>query len=504
MALRTKRVITAAGFRPAGLRRFSEAALGTWPGQAGNPVGFAAAPAVSSVWAGGTRPGAWPGSFTGGGPISTAAYASANPTIWTSGTPGNPKIVAFVDFDTPGSNNSISNDGADHASLANALHDVTFFGCRFQGSAFTGAFDVECWKNNSSNIAFIYCSFTPRRTAGPFYSKVLSPGVLDVAQPGSWPSGSVGTGITDFGGGISPINGGTNGGLYQTPILSSAAFGLGIGSTAGTYMIVDHCDFWGNNFGISPSSIYTSGTPSASTTPITISDCWIHDSRFPACPSWDPTFNYIADTTFFLGAYVQGSDNNEYLALINSGPSSGGAVNPVGDVTGHWGFHDTNDHTNGISFAQGTDPAQYNWTIRHCTIASLGNTRALGWQSTNFNYQNNKMINNYLSGYNDSVDMGTIAVGSINTGWVFTDNIFATDLPFTNTVIDHSGSSPNGVTQTQFSNTGAFAGANNLWRRNILKIYPGDTWSGFNAFDGQFVMPNGAGGSHFSTVDWAS
>ena len=156
-----------------------------FPGQAGNLVGHTRTPTSAPArWPGGTWPGSWPGSFTGGGPTTTGAYATANPTIWTNGTPGNPKIISFVDFDASSGPNAISIDGTDHNSYAFGIHDVTFVGCRFQSCAIASEFNVECWKTGSSNIAFYYCSMTPRRTAGPFFSKVNSPAVLDVSNPG--------------------------------------------------------------------------------------------------------------------------------------------------------------------------------------------------------------------------------------------------------------------------------------------------------------------------------
>ena len=45
---------------------------------------------------------------------------------------------------------------------------------------------------------------------------------------------------------------------------------------------------------------------------------------------WNASFPYR------IGAHVQGSDNKEYVALKNSGPGNGNAVNPVGDKTGTW------------------------------------------------------------------------------------------------------------------------------------------------------------------------
>jgi hypothetical protein len=451
--------------------------IGTpFPGQPGNPVGFAAAPGFNT----GANPN---GAGQLSAPISTAAYASSPGFV--NGTPGNPTKIMFVDFDGAGYSNSISSDGL--GGGGKAIHDITFIGCRFQSCSQATNYNVECFKSGSSNITFSYCSMTPRRTAGPFYSKVISPAVLDVTVPGAWPSASVGTGANDLGGGVSPITGG-GAGAYQVPYLSSPETALAIGTAFGTYMIVDHCDLWGSGFAISGAG--------NSTTPHTITDNWMHDNRFPIAPSWDQFFPYVADTVNNTGAIVAGSNGQNYLCLI-----SNTGVNPVGDKTGHWGdnanrsgfFYTTNDHSEGLGYAQGTLPAPANWTIRHNTIASLGNTEAFPWQSTVTTFQNIVMINNYLSGFNNVADFGTDAAGGPNTGWVVTDNIFATDLKFNNCMRDGTHQS----TRSQFTSTG------NLWRRNKLRVYPGDTWSTstIRRFDGQFVLP--MAGSHFGTTDWA-
>jgi hypothetical protein len=103
------------------------------------------------------------------------------------------------------------------------------------------------------------------------------------------------------------------------------------------------------------------------------------------------------------------------------------------------------------------------------------------------------MINNYLSGYSNTIDLGTDAAGSANTGWVFTDNIIATDIAFVNCT--RQGTFQSYATQ--------FTGTGNVWRRNKFKVYPGDTWStvGQLAANDQYVLP--ASGSSFSTSDWA-
>ena len=248
--------------------------IGTpFPGQPGNPVGFALRLRASTLE-----------------PIQTALgqlSCAESPRQLTplspgfvNGTPGNPTKIMFVDFDGGGYGNSISSDGL--GGGGKAIHDITFIGCRFQSCSQATNYNVECFKSGSSNITFSYCSMTPRRTAGPFYSKVISPAVLDVTVPGAWPSASVGTGANDLGGGVSPITGG-GAGAYQVPYLSSPETALAIGTAFGTYMIVDHCDLWGSGFAISGAG--------NSTTPHTITDNWMHDNRFPIAPSCKPVFS---------------------------------------------------------------------------------------------------------------------------------------------------------------------------------------------------------------------
>jgi hypothetical protein len=465
---------------------FATHGLGTitaFPGQpvgasVPNPVGFAAAPG-------------WPGSFQNGigvwaglpNPCSMSQLATFLGGSIPSGSPGTPREIKFLDIDGGGSSNSISADGAGHG----AIHDVSFIGCRFQAASIRSSYNVDCFTVGSNNIMFSYCSMTPRRTAGPFYSKVPSPAVFDIAVPGSWPSSSVGTGLQDQGGGVAPLAGG-GAGTYQTPYLSGSAFSIAIGATTGTYLIVDHCDMWGNAYGVSGAA--------TSTTPVTVTDSWMHDNRFPTAPVWDPKFPYIADTTFLTGAYVVGSDGNNYLCAINNT-----GINPVGDVTGHWVSFSTNDHSEVLGYSQGGGPPPANWTVRHNTMATLGNTGVFVWQTTTGHYQNISMVNNYLSGTGEVIDLGTLASGGANTGWVFTDNIFATDLRFVHTCIDHSVQ----PIRPQFTRTG------NVWRRNKLQLYPGSgaTYASILApFDGQFAIPQPPRFAtwpkdFFSTRDWA-
>jgi hypothetical protein len=466
-----------AAFISAGVAQPSPPFGHPFPGELGNPVGHAAEPT-------------WPGSFQNGigtyaglaNPCTMAQLAAFFGGTIPSGSLGSPTQIKYIDIDGGGNTNPITTTGMDSGP---ALHDVSFIGCRFQSAAVVQGFNVECYKSGSSNIAFSYCSMVPRRTAGPYFSKVLSPAVFDVTQPGSWPSGSVGTGLYDLGGGVAPVAGG-GAGTYQTPYLSAALASLGLGTTFGNYMVVDHCDMWGQAFGIE-------GT--TSTTPTTITDNWMHDNRFPGPPIWDSTFTYSgapfsggSPTT--ASALVSGSNGHIYGCMVASSLNN----NPVGDGGVHWQqWQNSGDHSEVLGFTQGSYQPPWNWTIKHNTMATLGNTLVFVWAITNFNYQNISMINNYMSGTNKVVDLGTLALGAPNTGWVFTDNIFATDLFFAGAVGDHATQ----PIQSQFTSTG------NLWRRNKLRIYPGDNWSDRRILghDGQFVLPGN--GNVFRTTDWA-
>jgi hypothetical protein len=462
-----------------------------FPGQPSNPVGFAATPAAQPpVWPGGTWPGAYPGSLLG--PFSMPTLAGNFGGTIPSGTPGNPTIVSFTDIDGGSTASSISSTGLDSGPL---VHDVTFVGCRFQGCTFAQDNVVECWKSGSSNIAFIYCSFTPRRTAGPNFSKVNSRAVLDVAVPGSWPSGSVGTG--QQGGFNVPITGGGEG-AYQTPYLSGAVVCITIGASAGTYMIIDHCDMWGAGYGVRGTAVFPLGPAQSSTTPHYITDNWMHDNRFGAPPTWDSTFSYLTN------AFVWGSDFAIYQAL--SGTTN---VDPTTDGGVHWHqLQNSGDHGEIIGFTQGSQPPPHNWLIKHNTLATLGNTGVFPWQSTLSNFVNIQMINNYLSGTQSVIDTGTQASGPANTDWLFRDNIFATDLQYFAATIDHVGA-PQPM-QAQFTQTN---GNRNIWRNNKLQVYPGDNWSDFSGsgfpqpnarWNGYFVLPGTPSiGNNLSTTDWA-
>src|SRR6266705_1868189 len=94
---------------------------GGFPGQYGNPVGFAAAPG-------------FPGTLT----------PSSGP--FTSGTAANPTIISFKDFDAGVSSTNID------------ANFVKFVGCRFQSNNVAGN-NVSSGGTGCQNITFSYCSF---------------------------------------------------------------------------------------------------------------------------------------------------------------------------------------------------------------------------------------------------------------------------------------------------------------------------------------------------------
>src|SRR5216684_2248490 len=160
-----------------------------FPGQAGNPVGFAAAPG-------------YPGSLT----------ASSGP--FTSGSVNNPTIIAFKDFDAGVSSTNID------------ANWVTFIGCRFQSNNVNGNC-VSSGSTGAQNVNFSYCSFVPRVA------------LVGTAPPGinTWPSSGAGTGAFAQAGWITGTNciDGNNG--YQ--------FSFDCHNLTDGPLTCDHCDFWG-------------------------------------------------------------------------------------------------------------------------------------------------------------------------------------------------------------------------------------------------------------------
>jgi hypothetical protein len=181
--------------------------LDNFPGRPTNPVGFAAAPG-------------YPGSLT----------PSSGP--FTSGSPGNPTIVSFKDFDAGVSSTNINADW------------ITFVGCRFQSNAIS-ANNVSSGGTGCRNIIFSYCSFTPRAA-------------LYTGPPGlAWPSAGAGLQTTTFVNDVNCVNGVLG---YQ--------YGFDCHNLTDGPITWDHCDLWG--YGNAINFI-------GHTAQMTMQDCWIHD-----------------------------------------------------------------------------------------------------------------------------------------------------------------------------------------------------------------------------------
>lgn len=160
------------------------AATTAFPGQPGNPVGFAAAPG-------------YPGSLT--------------PTLnqFNSGTPASPRVYSFLDFD----------GGTLGLYLDNTHHDITFFGCRFQSNN-TQNVNIDC--AGAINIKFSYCSMVPR------VAQITSP------PNAAWPSAGAGAGV------VNQPN------IYMMDKTKSCAYGINLSTLGqGGPFTIENCDIWG-------------------------------------------------------------------------------------------------------------------------------------------------------------------------------------------------------------------------------------------------------------------
>jgi len=232
-----------------------------WPGQSGNPVGFAAAPG-------------WPGSFT-----ATACPSSpASGTSWANAT-----IISNCTYSTS-SHTTVSCSYCefiyvDFKSTATSDDDVLvtgnhilFLGDRFQSNC------VQCGNvsvtNTTSSIYFSYDSFTPLVS---FYISPPGAGCSE-STPGNinctkWPSAGAGANSTT----IIEETGFTPG--STTPSNANAIngnkgyeFGVNINTGAGTLWI-DSCDIWGFGDAI---------VDQTTTAQITITNTWMHDAANPS------------------------------------------------------------------------------------------------------------------------------------------------------------------------------------------------------------------------------
>lgn len=195
-----------------------------WPGQASNPVGYAA---------------------YGNGVLGASACGAI-----TSGSAGNPTIIQNCKFSTA---QSISQNyvwfiqvdfaaGTGGTSVSGS--NVLFLGCRFQSNS-TSNYNVQ---TTGANIYFLYSSFTPLTS---FYT----------SPPGyTWPTAGTGANSTTITTDVNATNGN-----------SSYEYGLNI--TSGGPVYVDHCDMWSYQNGI---VFYTT------TQQMTVVASQIHDTTNPS------------------------------------------------------------------------------------------------------------------------------------------------------------------------------------------------------------------------------
>jgi len=375
--------------------------IGTFPGQAGNPVGYTATPVVAPAAFSSVNGQTWPGAFSSltAWPGGTGAQTISGGTHATSGagTSGNPWVFAFRDFDALAAGTVLS--------LSNAI----FVGCRFQSNSVNN----QNISVTGSNVSLIYCSIVPRVT------------LWSSPPNGTWPSAGAGLGL------IPSSVAYTDTGNYCVPASDGYQYGLKLDAISGPFN-ADHCDIWG--FGNAVTFLATSFQ-------VNITNNWIHDG-----------------------------------ANCNTVPPGGS----------------TNYHTDGPGYLNGGTPPQ-NILIQGNTIASIGNTNGIAFQAAISEYNNIRVLGNYMSGFNDLADICHLVVGSTNI--IVTDNVFGTDLPW--------------VSQPVYSDpTTLFTRAvnpTNLWRRNKLNIRSGTTpnagsnpsWN--SSQNGFFLFPN----STLSATDYA-
>jgi hypothetical protein len=458
-----------------------------YPGQPENLVGFAAAPGYSGDELGsGLEPCAWPPTLANGG-------VTDGPD-WGQGTADNPTIVKGKDFDSgvSGPSFTLSLDGTANTPM---IEWAVIEGCRWQSHQPWGASTaVTCCATSGQtahvrNVKLRYCSIVPRATWQP-------PSPANSAWPtqawtkppsAAWPSASAGTGFKEYTSHEQK--------KYSIPRNDSYLFCIAAAAEEGTFLIIDHCDFWGAG-DIVNAVAYQKGD-------VQLLDTYLHDPRWAFDEVWDATKLYPN------GWGVWGSDGNGYVAHfwppdLNS--DNPGYV-PVGvDPTtddGTWWARNTDDHTNGI-IASAPNAPFFNFLLDHCTVAGIGNTNAVAFQWNNIhNYSGIKVRRCYLSGFNQTLAVGSSPLsdnpshpqGVYDTGMEVTDNVWATDIAPMGGPVQRGDFYP-----TQFDRS---KNPSNLWARNKVKLYPGATWWQWGATpadDGKYLWPDGT----FHDTDWDS
>jgi hypothetical protein len=220
-----------------------------WPGQNGDPVGYAAYGSL------GTTPCAI-GSFTSGTAGSPNVYTNC---LVTGGGTLSANYIKCVSCDW--------NNGTTKLILSGSNQD--FIGNRFQSNVGADA-NIQI---TGTAITFSYSSFTP------LASFATSP-------PGAaWPSAGAGTNSTTQTSGVNSI-----------PFSQGYQYGLNI--TAGGPVTVDHCDLWGFANGI---VFYNT------TAQMTVTNSWIHDPRYANGVDHSDGIGYLNGTAAPTNVTVQGN-----------------------------------------------------------------------------------------------------------------------------------------------------------------------------------------------------
>ena len=217
-----------------------------FPGQAGNPVGFAAAPG-------------YPGSLT---PFSGSLV---------SGTSGAHQVYSFFDF---------NNGTFPNLTIGASLQYIDFIGCRFQSNANTphpaAPSSSNIHLNGAKNITFSYCSWTPlasKYTIPPNYGSGTA----------AWPASGAGHNVVTQVGGLDTDP--TANAIIET---DAYTYGLLIETNTSGPVSLSHCDFWG--FGNAAIDWNTNTTAQ-----FTVDNCWIHDNA-----AWGSTNDEHIDALGYL------------------------------------------------------------------------------------------------------------------------------------------------------------------------------------------------------------
>lgn len=207
--------------------------LTSFPGQLGNLVGHLNAPGFPGNLT------LWPGGFDSNG----------RPGGLVNGSPGNPTVYSFYDFDPKGA--GIAQDGTTLTlQSGNSAQYIKFYGCRFQSNS-TGNYNISVavlsdQTHGGSNITLSYCSIVPRLA------------VVSTIPNADWPSSSAGLQID-----VNNISYGN----YCIPAASCYQYGVRTGFVGDFSM--DHCDVWGcqNAVDLRDNTAVN----------IVVDNCWIHD-----------------------------------------------------------------------------------------------------------------------------------------------------------------------------------------------------------------------------------